>query len=443
MNVAMPSRRPWKHSSRAPLPLFVGVLIIAAACQPSFAAKKTCVKPGGKAGCYATIGAAVAAASPGDEITVEPGTYNEAVVIGKSLSLIGTNYRNTIIDATGLGNGVYVDGLDNPGLSDVLVSGFTIENAKYEGVLITNASGVTIRDNHVLNNDTGLNIETPACPGQPPFETGEDFDCGEGVHLTGVAYSTLTGNVIEGNSGGILLSDDTGETHDNLITGNTVRDNPFDCGITLASHAPGLGSTAPHLGIDHNLILANQSLHNGFQVPGAGAGVGIFADGSGTGKVSGNIVLGNQLRNNGIPGIAFHSHVGPNFGLPADNLNDNVLIGNRISGNGADIGDTPTPGPAGINISSGFGGSPITGTVISGNTIDQEAADVVVGTPAEVDLHFNNLLGGEVGVDNLGPGTVNATNNYWGCFAGPGSAKCSSVSGSGVTFVPFLRIPLP
>jgi parallel beta-helix repeat protein len=405
--------------------------------------EKFCVKPGGKAGCYATIAAAVAAASPGEEIRVEPGTYKEAVVIGKSLSLIGTNYRNTIIDATGLGNGVYVDGLDNPGLRDVLVSGFTIENAKYEGVLVTNVSDVTIRDNHVLNNDTGLNIEMPACPGQPPFETGEDFDCGEGIHLTGVAYSNVAGNIVEGNSGGILLSDETGETHDNLITGNVVRDNPFDCGITLASHAPGPGSTAPHLGIVHNLIVANQSLRNGFQVPGAGAGVGIFSDGSGIGKVTGNIILNNQLRNNGIPGVAFHSHVGPNFGLPADNLNDNVIIANRISGNGADIGDTPTPGPTGINISSGFGGTPITGTVIAGNTIDQEAADVVVGTPAEVDLHFNNLLGGQIGVDNLGPGTVNATRNYWGCFAGPGSNNCSSVSGPGVTFVPFLRVPLP
>jgi parallel beta-helix repeat protein len=443
MSVAMSSTRPWKSSGHACLPLLVSALLIAAACQPSFAEKKSCVKPGGKAGCYATIAAAVAAASPGDEISVEPGTYKEAVVIGKSLSLIGTNRHNTIIDATGLANGVYVDGLDNPGLRDVVVAGFTIENAKFEGVLVTNASDVTIRDNHVLNNDTSLNIDIPLCPGQPSFETGEDFDCGEGIHLTGVAYSTVADNIVEDNSGGILLSDETGETHDNFLTRNTVRDNPFDCGITLASHAPSPGSTAPHLGIVHNIILANQSTRNGFQVPGAGAGVGIFSDGSGIGKVTGNIVLNNQLKNNGIPGIAVHSHVGPNFGLPADNLNDNVFIGNQISGNGADIGDTPTPGPAGINISSGFGGTPITGSVISGNTIAQEAADVVVGTPAEVDLHFNNLLGGQIGVANLGPGTVNATRNYWGCFAGPGSSRCSSVSGPGVTYVPFLRVPLP
>jgi hypothetical protein len=433
---------PGKNSRLAPLHLLAGTILIASICQPAFASKKICVRPGGNGGCFSTIAAAVAATPSGGTINVEPGTYREAVVIGKSLSLIGTNSRNTIIDATGLPNGIYVDGLDNPGLSNVVVSGFTIENAKYEGVLITNASDITIKSNQVLNNDTGLNIEAATCPGQPPFESGEDFDCGEGVHLLGVEFSVLSDNVIEGNSGGILLSDDTGETHDNLVTGNLVEDNPFDCGITLASHSPGLGSTAPHLGIVHNTIVNNRSIHNGFQVPGAGAGVGIFSDGSGIGKVTENLVLNNQLLNNGIPGVAFHSHVGPNFGLPADNLNNNSIIGNRISGNGADTADTATPGPTGINLNSGGGGTPITGTIISGNSIDRESVDVAINTPAKVDLHLNNLLGGDTGVANLGSGSVNATFNYWGCFFGPTSNRCSSVSGSGVTFAPFSPIPL-
>lgn len=259
----------------------------------------------------------------------------------------------------------------------------------------------------------------------------------------GVAFSTIANNLIENNSGGILMSDDTGESHDNLITGNTVKDNPFDCGITLASHAPfGKDPTAPHSGIVNNIISNNQSIHNGFEEPGAGAGIGFFADGSGIGLVHGNTAINNQLLNNGIPGIAFHSHVGPNFHLPADDLNDNRILNNRISGNGADTADTATPGPTGINLNSGGGGTPITGTVIAGNKIDNEADDVVVNTPADVDLHLNNLLGGQIGVANLGSGTVNASTNYWGCFFGPLSNKCSSVSGPGVTFVPFLPIPL-
>jgi parallel beta-helix repeat protein len=444
MNFYVPSKHPQKHPQKQlrviSLPLLAAAALIAAIATPAFASL-SCVNPGGKAGCFSTIGAAVAAASPGGAIRVAPGTYKEAVVIDKALTLLGADPRNTIIDATDLPNAIYVDGLDNPGLSNVVVTGFTLENSNYEGLLITNASNVIVKNNHVLNNDTLLDIVDATCPGQPSFETGEDFDCGEGVHLSGVAYSTVAGNIIENNSGGILISDDTGETHDNLILGNTVKDNPFDCGITLASHGPfGEAPGAPHLGIVHNTISGNQSIHNGFEVPGAGAGVGIFSDGSGIGLVHGNTVINNELLDNGIPGVAFHSHVGPNFHAPADDLNDNQILSNHISGNGADVGDTPTPGPTGININSGFGGTPITGTVIWGNRIDNEAADVVVNTPANVDLHFNNLLGGGIGVDNLDGGAVNATNNYWGCFGGPGARGCSTTSGP-VAFVPFLRIP--
>ncbi len=442
MNVNRFSKHPRNNTGLAPRHLLAGAVLVAAMCQPAVASKP-CVNPGGKAGCYSTIGAAVAAALPGSAIIVAPGTYKEDVIIGKPLWLIGADSKNTIIDAAGLANGIYVDGLDHPSLRNVFVSGFTVENANFEGILITNTSNLTIKGNHVLGNDKGLSIDTDTCTGQPPFETGEDFDCGEGVHLLGVEYSTVVDNVIEKNSGGILLSDDSGETHDNLVTGNVVKDNPYDCGITLASHAPALGSSAPHLGIVHNTIVDNQSIHNGYLIPGAGAGVGIFADGSGIGTVAANVVTHNELRDNGLPGVAFHSHVGPAIGLPADNLNDNVIVSNHISGNGADVDDTATPGPTGINLNSGGGGTPITGTVIWGNVIKDEAEDIAVNTPAEVNLHFNNLLGDEIGVDNLGSGTVDAINNFWGCFAGPGKPKCSSVSGKGVVFVPFLRFPIP
>src|SRR5271157_2498756 len=78
-----------------------------------------CVNPGGTHGCLATIGSAVSVAAANDTINVAPGTYKEDVVIGKPLSLVGANSQWTIINAVGLSNGVYVDGIDNPGLSNV------------------------------------------------------------------------------------------------------------------------------------------------------------------------------------------------------------------------------------------------------------------------------------------------------------------------------------
>jgi Right handed beta helix region len=424
------NRRRWPLLSLIPL----CVAFTATICPPVVAAT-LCVNPGGSKGCYATIGAAVSAAAAGDTINVASGTYKEDVIIGKSLSLVGANQNNTTIDATALSNGIYVDGLDNPGLSGVVVTGFTVENANFEGILVTNASDVTVSANQVINNDKSLEPSIPACPGIPAFETGEDFDCGEGVHFLGVDHSAIADNLVENNAGGILLSDDTGETHDNLVTGNVSMNNPFDCGIVMASHAPGPGSTGPHLGVVHNTIADNQSTHNGFQVPGAGAGVGLFADGSGPGLISGNVVINNQLTDNGIPGVAFHSHA------PGDTFADNMIVGNQISGNGADLFDTATPGPTGINVNSGFGSSPMTGTVISQNVINQEGYQVVLNTPAQVNVHLNNFLDKTVGIDNLGTGTSDATENWWGCSGGPGAHGCASVEGSGVVFAPWLTKP--
>jgi len=409
--------------------------LVAAFANPA-GATTWCVNQGGTHGCLATIGSAVAAAMPNDTINVAPGIYKEDVIIGKPLSLVGTGSSRTVIDATGLSNGIFVDGIDNSGLRNVVVTGFTVKNANFEGILVANASDVTISNNSVMYNDKSLQPAVESCPGQPAFETGEDFDCGEGIHLLGADHSIVANNLVANNSGGILLSDDTAAVQSNLVIGNIVHDNPFDCGIVMASHAPAPGSGATHNGVVHNTIANNQSFHNGTQVPGAGAGIGFFSDGSGPGIVAGNVAINNVLRNNGLPGVAFHTHA------PGDTFANNVIAGNQISGNSADLDDTATPGPTGINVNSGFGGSLISGTVISQNVISQEAYDLFINTPAQVDAHLNSFVGhNAVGVDNSSGNAVNATENWWGCFGGPGAQGCSAVEGS-VLFNPWLIFPV-
>src|SRR6185312_15996871 len=71
-----------------------------------------------------------------------------------------------------------------------------------------------------------------------------------------------------------------------------------------------------------------------------GAGVGLFAGGSGN-KVYANVVIGNRLIGNGLPGVALHNHASP-AGAPAFNLNDNVIVGNYIARNRADTQDAAT-----------------------------------------------------------------------------------------------------
>lgn len=419
--------------------LVVCLFLLFCGLSPIAGGATLCVSQKPNSGCpFTSVNAAVAAASSGDVIEVSQGTYHEDVVIGKAVSLIGANQSNTTIDATGLANGIYVDGIDNPGLAGVAISGFTIQNANFEGILITNASFVTISDNNVLQNNVSLVGIT--CPGIPDFETNEGFDCGEGIHLSGVDHSIVASNLVERNSGGILLSDDTGATHDNLILNNTVQDNPSDCGITLASH-PLFGSGPPPTaaGVFHNTITGNTSEHNGFKVPGAGAGVGLFSPAPFTATYA-NVVVNNDLRDNGLPGVALHAH------SPGANLSDNMIAGNRFMRNAADTEDTATPGPTGINVSGGDNGSGapvavITGTVIAGNIIQQEQIGVVTKTDSLVAVHLNNFINLMTGIDNLDGGLVGAQLNWWGCSKGPTASGCAGVSGTNILYVPFLTAP--
>jgi hypothetical protein len=411
---------------------YIGIISLLACCASAASSATLCVKAGGapSIGCYATIADAINAAAPLDTIKVKPGLYKEAVLITKPLSLVG---NEATIDATGLGRGIFVNGLAMPGLTGVNVSGFTVRNANFEGILVLNASTVTISSNTVLTNNKSLS--NGACPGIDDFEPGEQMDCGEGVHLLGVDHSIVTNNTIEGNAGGILLSDDTGANHDNLISFNTVRNNPFACGITMASHAQASISGSPMpLGVYHNTILANRSSHNGYGV-GGGSGIGIFAS-IPNAKSYGNVVVNNFVTDNGHAGIAMHAHV------PGQDLNDNMLAGNTIMNNGTDTGDAATPGTTGINV---YAAGPVTGNIISGNTIRNDSYDVVVNTPASVQVQFNNLLGFEYGLDNPGAGTVYATDNFWGCPKGPqgGGSSCTGVLGSNVEFTPWLKRPAP
>lgn len=410
----------------------LGVLVITAWCQLATAAT-TCVSQNGMCP-YFTISAAVLAASPGDTIQVQAGVYSESVTIRKSLSLLGAG-SGTIINAIGLPNGIFIDGTakaPNAGVGAVTVSGFTIENANFEGILVGNANGVAIIGNQVNGNNRGLNAASLTCPGLPAFETSEGEDCGEGIHLMAVDHSVISNNVVMNNSGGILISDETGPTHDNVISGNTVSNNVTDCGITLASHpqAASAGLTAP-AGVYRNTISGNTVSGNGTAVPGGGAGIGIYAPGPGNLNYS-NVIINNIITGNGLPGVAMHNHAAPT-GAPAPNLNDNMIIGNTIANNAADTEDAATPGTTGINIYSVVA---VTGTVITGNKITSEQIGVAFNTPATgAQVHGNDLTV-QTGVDNIGTGMINATFNYWGCATGPGLSGCGGVIGSVLSGAP-------
>ena len=104
---------------------------------------------------------AINAASPGDIIEVTNGTYYENLIVNKSVSIIGQDPSNTVID--GGGKPIAVDILS----SDVVVSGFTIENGTGElppyvglgsGISIYRCNSTTIKNNVLRNNYYGLQL---------------------------------------------------------------------------------------------------------------------------------------------------------------------------------------------------------------------------------------------------------------------------------------------
>jgi hypothetical protein len=401
-----------------------------------------CVNPGGTSGCKATISAAVAAAASGDTIKVAPGVYKEGVIITKSLAVYGASDKDTIINAKGQPNGIFINGMagsPKAGVNDVTISGFTIKNANFEGILAASATGVTIAHNHVTHNNLSLTKGT--CPGLPAFETEEAMDCGEGIHLMGTDHSVVVGNLSDRNSGGILVTDETGPNYANLITENVVKWNGEACGITLASHPAALANPAGpfSFGVYQNTVSKNESSYNGLN-NGGGAGVGMYAPGPGQVNY-GNVAIGNLLVGNGLPGVAMHNHASVP-GAPPVTFRDNSVIGNTFRSNGADSADAATAGPTGINVYSVL---PLSGIVIANNVMEDEAIGISFNSPAtqpdappQMQAHFNQFEANSIGISTLGKATVDGNLNWWGCGEGPGVGNCATTT-PGVSFIPFLK----
>jgi nitrous oxidase accessory protein NosD len=301
------------------------------------------------AGCdsaaYSTIQAAVDVAPAGSTVIVCSGSYKEDVVISTSLKLVGQ--KGAVIHGSPTASGTCdQNGPFGPGSapclagitvksSDVAIRGLTVTGAIGEGILVTGSLAghsigrVVLRGNGVIGNDRD-GVPSKAHSPYPPCKPHGQIpgDCGEGIHLMGVYDSIVSHNRVEGNSGGILLSDELGPTYHNKIGHNVVTGNLYDCGVTVPGHNPhaldASGNRQPSLaGVYDNVILRNRITDNGIKEEGAGV---LFANASaGTGAYD-NVVSHNYIAGNEMAGVTLHAHT-----LPAGAFED--LSGNRIVGN--------------------------------------------------------------------------------------------------------------
>lgn len=224
-----------------------------------------------------SIQAALDAADPGTTITVEKGTYEEALVIRTSgITLIGEKGATVSpgdarseceffgdIDAICIANGFFVNEAGQTDstetIRDVTVSGFTIKNVRGAGVGVVRGENITITRNSVqapgcdgfyVITTTGFEVSRNTtkkasnvlgfCNGLSIINSSDGIvsrnkalnGFGTGVMLNSVESVNLDRNKVVGNCNGITLTDgpDAPLGVKNVkITKNTVSKNNKTC----------------------------------------------------------------------------------------------------------------------------------------------------------------------------------------------------------------------
>ncbi|HVP16780.1 MAG TPA: NosD domain-containing protein [candidate division Zixibacteria bacterium] len=193
-----------------------------------------------------SIQAAINSAKAGDTIGVLPGTYNESLQINKTISLMGEDRDQTVINGQNnqfvisiTANNVTIDGFTirsnlNPseginvvGSQGDLISHCTIEDSQ-QGIALTPSitsysSNNTISGNTIDNNQQGITLSSSG--GGNTISDNLITENQGGIELTTSSNNLFSGNVILNNSGsfygGLYLYTSGG----NVFSGNTFTNN--------------------------------------------------------------------------------------------------------------------------------------------------------------------------------------------------------------------------
>lgn len=194
---------------------------------------------------------AIEQSDPHDTILVFEGTYNESLVIDKSLSLQGENNTNTIIDGDGnddviliksdgviikdftiqhcgknpLNAGISIQPKRNRDSLPILIENNNIINNKNCGIYIdTNiqfmSPTISLLQNNILFNNFGIYIQQGHS--QKEFALNTISGNNYGFYVVNSKHDVITANTIENNYVGLHLKDEKkGEIRLNNFIGNT------------------------------------------------------------------------------------------------------------------------------------------------------------------------------------------------------------------------------
>lgn len=318
---------------------------------------------------------AIDSANPGDLILVEPGVYDENVIMYKPVKLQGSGAASTIIrantspsdrrsawhdkmrDILGTPGSDPFSANDAPGIVALGSAGFTfsaITAARIDGIHITGAkigSGITvatlahylqISNNRLAGNSGsaagGISVGSPGATTNPAND-----------HIV-IRYNEVIKNGSTGAPGvsgaggvGLYFGSDDYQLTDNFIMGNLTK-----------AHGAGV----EHLGLSRrgliarNKIIFNESVND---LTGLGSGGGLFVGGdvpavgltpgAGTITVTGNLIQGNisgaghggGIRVEGFNGADVAGSPGTVNNWHALYLFDNIIVNNAAGYAGAGI----------------------------------------------------------------------------------------------------------
>jgi len=334
---------------------------------------------------YPTIGAATAAAGPGDSILVAGGTYNERFTIGPgqdgvkihsesgaAVTIIDGGYTGSVVSMTLVGPGTELAGFTitrgghNPSLPPDLGAGIRLDRASptIENVIVTQCkenqgaiyslNGSAVINHSLITGNTsqqggGIYIEGGAPTVLADSITNNQAYTGAGIYLVSssahVQNNVFQGNsaVNEGSGGGAYVAQLTGGSfQDNVLDSNVGRRG---AGIYLVGPAAISSNTMTNNraieeggGIfigDGSPTVSNNTIANNTGYLGAGMFVARCSP-----VVEGNVFRGNDAGNGGGGGAYLNVLTGGSF-------RDNQLLSNQANGGGGlliDAGSFPIQG---------------------------------------------------------------------------------------------------
>jgi hypothetical protein len=307
---------------------------------PTALATTICVNQGGAGGCHGTIVAALIAASNGDTIVIAGAAspYFEHLTIDKSVSLIGENPTNTIIDGGLSGQVIRISTPVTVTLTNLTIRNGQSGNDSFDqyGGGIHNVSGTLTLNNIVVSgNRSGSGVFAADGGGISNFfgtlTLNHSIVSG---NITGTPLNGTSSIANGGNGGGIANQSGTLTVNDSTISGNRTGDG-------ASGSSSGVGGNGGNGGGIYNGELGTVTVNRSTI---SGNSTGIAGMGSTTNGISGS---GAGIY---ILGVSF---VGD---ITVVTINTSTISGNRTGGgfqssNGGDGGGIFVRQKSTVNVS--------------------------------------------------------------------------------------------